>query len=502
MEGTAHNMLVESLPDSPLELSRLLDAVVAKMAVAPLSVMSDPEVLETVETLEKARRRADGLDAALYVEVNDREVFGRVGHKRAKTFYAQYLRLGETEAKRRGEVAKAIGRLTAMTGAKLPPKREPVAASVAAGIVSGHHVREIEKIMDMLPREVAAPDVADAVDLLDEAAADLAPEDLRGLGQRILAHLDPDGILTDERDRRRQRGLTIGRQDARLMSRISGCIGPQLRAKLEVLLDNWARPGMNNPDDEQSLTGSAAELTDDDRKALCEAALRDGRSTAQRNHDALERGLDWILGHGALGRPDRLPAQLVITVDEPDLARRAGVALTATGTMVPVADLVDLAADAVPWLEVFKRRTRQVLDFYRGARIATKAQRLALFGAHRGCTRPGCPRPFSQCQIHHAALDFAKGGLTNLDQLAPACGVDNRNVGEDPGQWETTIIDTGTDAGLAGWRLVGSGGPYRTNPINHPRRMPAGEDDEPGAVPDRSPSLVEAALEARLAAAS
>ena len=48
---------------------------------------------------------------------------------------------------------------------------------------------------------------------------------------------------------------------------------------------------MNNPDDENPLSGSAAELSDEDRERLTEAIRTDQRSAAQRNHDAFER--DW-----------------------------------------------------------------------------------------------------------------------------------------------------------------------------------------------------------------
>nr|WP_283242236.1 DUF222 domain-containing protein [Gordonia araii] len=192
------------------------------------------------------------------------------------------------------------------------------------------------------------------------------------------------------------------------------------------------------------------------------------------------------MGHGALGRPDRLPAELVITVEERDLARRAGVGLTATGAMVPVADLVELAADAAPWLEVFKDHSREILDFGRGKRFATKAQRVALFGRDRGCTRPGCSEPFCRTQAHpvgrvvatkerlyrdHAAADFADGGMTDVADLAGACGPDNRNVGTKPGQWETAIIADGPDQGRIGWRPAGTDLPYRTNPVHHPEKF-------------------------------
>jgi hypothetical protein len=459
------------LPESPLGLAALIEAAVVKLAAAPLGLVSDADVLATVETVEAARRRVDGACAGLFVEVSDRELYSVVGHTSVKRFYAQHHRLGAGEAKRRAQVAAAIGVFTAMTGEKLPPKREPVATGVTEGEISAEHVCEVEQIMAKVPRAASQDDVDTAVEIMATAARELAPADLRPLGQRLLAHLDPDGSLTDEKDRRRQRGITLGRQDAQLMSKISGFVTPQLRAKLEVLLDCWAAPGMNNPDDEDPVTGSRAELGEADRDRLGEAVRRDQRSPAQRNHDALEQGLDWILGHQVLGRPTRLPAELVITVDGEDLARRAGVATTATGTLVPVRDLVDLAAEATPWLAVFRGMTREILDFGRGQRIASRAQRLALFCADLGCTRPGCTEPHSRSQAHHGALDYAKGGNTDIGELTCACGADNRNVGDRPGQWETAVITDGPDTGRIGWRLVGSDGPYRTNPVHHPQKF-------------------------------
>ena len=52
----------------------------------------------------------------------------------------------------------------------------------------------------------------------------------------------------------------------------------------------------------------------------------------------------------------------------------------------------------------------------------------------RGCSRPGCTVPGYQCQAHHVA-DWAKGGLTDIDDLTLACGKDNRLVTEN--DWRT-----------------------------------------------------------------
>lgn len=197
-------------------------------------------------------------------------------------------------------------------------------------------------------------------------------------------------------------GITIGRQDNRLLSTLTGVLTPALRAKIEVVWNAWAAPGVNNPDDEQPIAFPPERTGDtggeEQREALAEAITRDTRSAAQRNHDALDAMCDWILGHQGLGRPNRIPAQLVITIDEHDLARRAGVAVTSTGTMVPVAELIELAADTVPWLEVFRHATSQVLDFR--ARPA-----LGHHGPTAGDVRPR-PR-LHPTRMHRTVLPYA-----------------------------------------------------------------------------------------------
>ena len=55
--------------------------------------------------------------------------------------------------------------------------------------------------------------------------------------------------------------------------------------------------------------------------------------------------------------------------------------------------------------------------------------------------------------MHHAVKDWADGGLTDIDQLAPACDVHNRRVGSKPGQYTTRIITDGPDTGRVAWRL-------------------------------------------------
>ncbi|WP_260868454.1 13E12 repeat family protein, partial [Gordonia sihwensis] len=101
---------------------------------------------------------------------------------------------------------------------------------------------------------------------------------------------------------------------------------------------------MNNPDDPDSPSGTVESA---EPAALAAAVERDTRTPAQRTHD----GLQALLRTSRTGvGGGRRSGDLVITVTDHELAERAGVALTATGTRVPVAELIEVAAAATPHL--------------------------------------------------------------------------------------------------------------------------------------------------------
>ncbi len=87
-----------------------------------------------------------------------------------------------------------------------------------------------------------------------------------------------------------------------------------------------------------------------------------------------------------------LPATVVITMDIDQLEAAAGVATTATGGIVPIWVALALATAAYPVLCLFDT-DGQPLHLGRGARLASAAQRLALYARDRGCTRPGPADP-------------------------------------------------------------------------------------------------------------
>ncbi|MGU3498552.1 DUF222 domain-containing protein, partial [Mycobacterium sp. C31M] len=163
-----------------------------------------------------------------------------------------------------------------------------------------------------------------------------------------------------------------------------------------------------------------------DFEALADrAAVRDTRTPAQRRHDALKVILRDTIASGRLGQHGGLPVTVVVSTTLKELESAAGLAVTGTGTLLPMSDLLRLAEHAHHYLVVYRQNTAEPLYMGRSKRLATKAQRLLLYNRDRGCTRPGCTRCANLTQAHHADPSWAHGGYTDAPTLALGCGPDN-----------------------------------------------------------------------------
>ncbi|MEU8195924.1 DUF222 domain-containing protein [Microbispora amethystogenes] len=107
--------------------------------------------------------------------------------------------------------------------------------------------------------------------------------------------------------------------------------------------------------------------------------------------------------------------------------------LLATGQMLPVASVHRLARTSA-LVRIVMDADGQVLDMGRKVRLATPAQRRAVFARYATCWVEGCPLPATMCEIDHAD-NWCSGGLTDLKLLGPACQFHNRDRYRRPGRY-------------------------------------------------------------------
>src|SRR6185437_14780153 len=198
------------------------------------------------------------------------------------------LRLSPHAARQRVAAARDLGPRVTVTGDVLPPILPATAEAVSAGALSGEQAREISRVLEQLPATVPLAQVAEAERRLVAAGVQLPPRQLGQLGQRILAHLDPDGVLGSDKEHQRRRSFALtpladGSYQAR------GLLTPVCGATL------------------------LAALTPDSAPVVAEDGAPDSRSYRQRMHDALAD----LAGFQV--REDRLPnsgapATVIITM--------------------------------------------------------------------------------------------------------------------------------------------------------------------------------------------
>ncbi|WP_405394449.1 DUF222 domain-containing protein [Microbispora hainanensis] len=107
--------------------------------------------------------------------------------------------------------------------------------------------------------------------------------------------------------------------------------------------------------------------------------------------------------------------------------------LLATGQVLPVSSVHRLARTST-LVRIVMNADGQVLDMGRKVRLATPAQRRAIFARYATCWVDGCPLPATMCQIDHAD-NWSTGGLTDLKLLGPACQFHNRDRYQHPDRY-------------------------------------------------------------------
>ena len=443
-----------------------LDAAFEALAALSYDVLTTTEKSYLLGRLETHRRRQPAIEHRLLNELAAECRPEALGATSLPDVLATRLRISRKEANRRIAEAADLGPRTALTGEPLEPVLPATARAQADGLIGAEHVTVIARFFRRLPHAVDVGTRADADAQLAQIGAQLGPAELGQAADRLAYLLDQDGPAPSDAERARRRYLTVGRQQSDGMSEVRGRLDPEGRAIWEAVAAKWAAPGRCNPDDERPCV---------DEQPAPARAEADLRSQSQRNHDAFKALGRSALASGRLGQHKGLPATIIVSTTLSELEAAAGHAVTAGGSLLPMSEVIRLAAHAYHYLAIFTDHTREALYLGRTKRIASAAQRIVLHARDRGCTFPGCTAPGYRCEAHHAKKGWAAGGQTNVDDEVLACPPHNRLI--EKGHWSTRIRKDGRVEWIPPPHL--DTGQARVNNYHHPQNylLPDANDE-------------------------
>ena len=153
---------------------------------------------------------------------------------------------------------------------------------------------------------------------------------------------------------------------------------------------------------------------------------------AQALYDLVSAGVEATRAGGGAAP---LRAEIVVMIDFETL--RSGwhahsTCRTSSGAELPVASVRRMACDAAI-VPMVMSGEGEVLDVGRAKRLATSAQRKAIFAMYASCAVPECRVNIEHCVPHH--IDWWEhGGRTDLANLVPLCSRHHHAVQE--GGWK------------------------------------------------------------------
>ncbi len=451
MRSSSREAIVKVLDALEADYKRALDLT--------FDVLTTPERLRVLERWEQMRRRQPAVEHALINQLAAQADPTELGGKLAPVL-ANRLRISRAEASRRIHEAEGLGERRALNGEPLPPVLPETAEAQRNGTIGGGHVAVIRSFFHRLPDFVDIETRAKAEAQLARLSLEHRPDELAKLADKLTDCLNPDGDFTDI-DRAKRRGITIGKQGLDGMSPISGWLSPEARATWDAVFAKLAAPGMcNSEDDAPCVSGTPSQA----------AIQGDTRSAGQRNHDALLAAARALLASGELGQHNGLPASIIVTTTLDELEKGAGRGLTGGGTLLPMSDVIRLAAHAHHYLAIFDKG--KALALYHTKRLASPAQRIVLYAKDRGCSFPGCSVPGYLCEVHHCD-PYATNPVTDVNTLTFGCGP-NHALAEQG--WTTRKNQYGDTEWIPPPHL--DHGQPRTNTYHHPEKLLRADEDD------------------------
>ncbi len=370
-------------------------AEVRSFVAAPAYGRSDAELLESAVALHRIATLATAAVSALVCEARGRDLPRRDAAASTVSWLRDLLRVTAAEARTLVALAEILDGRVALADAV-----DAGAMNVGQAIAIGHVLRDV-------PAD--EPALVDKVEgTLIEHSRQFEPTILRRLGERVLAHLNPD--LAEERLRAR-----LEREERHAQQRRGFTMSPDGLGgvRLSGVVDNEGA----------AIIGAAIEpLT----APLRDVTGPDLRTPAARRADALIEVCRLALRSGDLPEAGGQAAQVVVTIDYDAVRRDVAVGHLDTGQVLSPAATRRLACDA-GILPVVLNGSGVPVDVGRSRRPYTGAARMAVLLRDRGCAFPGCDRPPRWCDVHHIVF-WARGGSTDRDNGVALCGHHHRVI--------------------------------------------------------------------------
>lgn len=221
------------------------------------SAADEAVIAQAREAMTTARAAEHALLAAVG-ELAGSGAWEATGHRSLARFLEELWRVDPGHGKHLVQHAEHVLAAVTLTGQAVPPRLPRAAALCAAGEIGEQHLRVLVRARDKIGRipGIGPGQIAEAQEMLAEAARSLSPCGLERVVARLLDTLDADGAAPDEDPEPRDELLLAHRRDGTLAftGKVHG------RAEVELLLetiDALATPA--GPDDDRDLAQRRAE---------------------------------------------------------------------------------------------------------------------------------------------------------------------------------------------------------------------------------------------------
>ena len=403
------------------------------------------------------------------------------GYRNTTAFLQARLRIGGAEARRRLSLAESLLPRQGFAGEPLPPLREELGASVAAGEVSSRAATIITVALDRV-RHTCEPEAAALMEYaLTRTAAENDPDFLSRVARSWTDALDQDGAEPSEELLRQLQGAFIRKprhglqhleifataeQFEHLLTVMNPATNPRTSAPEPAGGPDAAAAaqcagspagGIFSAASTAAVPGSpspSADAGDISLNAGVDFPL-DRRSRPQKLLDGLVGACKVALAAGALPATGGLRPQVMVTIDYRGLLTRLehvtgghvtgganlpgdspnggtstgspfqpGAPMAHTGTMlftgpVTASTVRKIACDA-DIIPVLLGGEGRILDIGRASRVFPPHIRKALTARDQGCTFPGCTIPAPWCEAHHITY-WSRGGATGTENGTLLC---------------------------------------------------------------------------------